>query len=102
MHKKDSKSVLDSEEKKTNEWVLEGTGVERDLLNLIKSRKLSYFGHVMKKEGDCLEKEIMQAHCTGSKKAGETKDVIDWQHGKMGSNAISQTTEGDREQKGME
>ena len=38
-----------------NERVLEAAGVERDLLNLIKRRKLSDFGHVMRKEGDCLE-----------------------------------------------
>jgi len=58
--------------------------MERDLLNLIKRRKLPYFGHVMRKEGDCLEKEIM--HCTvpGVRKARETKDAMDGRHGKMG------------------
>jgi len=40
--------------------VLEAAGVERDLLNLIKRRKLSHFGHMMRTEGDSLEKEIMQ------------------------------------------
>jgi len=59
-------------QKKTNEWVLEAAGVERDLLNLIKRRKLSYFGQMMRKEGDCLEKD-----CSGSKKVKETKDVMD-------------------------
>jgi len=39
-------------QKKTNEWVLEAAGVEQDLLNLTKRRKLSYFGHVIRKEGD--------------------------------------------------
>ena len=39
---------------KTNEWVLETAGMERRLLNIFKRRKLSYFGHVMRKEGDCL------------------------------------------------
>src|SRR6218665_3611080 len=47
-------------QKKTNEWVLEVAGVERDLFNLIKRRKLSYFGHVMRK-GDCLEKRSCKA-----------------------------------------
>ena len=36
-------------EKRTNEWVLEKTGTERSLLNQIKRRKLTYFGHLMRK-----------------------------------------------------
>ena len=44
----------------TNEWMKTG-GEERDLLNLIKRRKPIYFGRVMRKEGDCLEKETMRA-----------------------------------------
>jgi len=59
-------------QKKTNEWVLEAAGVERDLLNSIKRRKLSYFGHVMRREGDCLEKEIMQDTVLEQERAGET------------------------------
>ena len=39
-------------QKNTNEWVLDAAGVERDLLNLIKRRKISYFGHVKRKGGD--------------------------------------------------
>ena len=42
--------------------------MELDLLNLIKRRKLSYFGHVMTKEGDCLEKEIRQGTVPGVRK----------------------------------
>lgn len=45
---------------------------------LDKKKKLSYIGHVMRNEEDCPEKEIMQG--TGSKKAGETKDMMAWQH----------------------
>ena len=69
-------------EKKTNERVLEAAGLERDLLNLIKRRKLLYLGHVMRKEGDCLQKEVMQG-TSGNKKARETKDAMDGRHGKM-------------------
>ena len=36
-------------EKKTNEWVLETAGVERNLLESIKRRKMFYFGHIMRK-----------------------------------------------------
>ena len=40
--------------------IQEAIGVERDLLNLMKMSKQSYFGHAMRKEADCLKKEIMQ------------------------------------------
>src|SRR6218665_106278 len=48
-------------QKKTNEWELEAAGMERGLLHIIKRRKLSYVGHARRKDGDCLEKEIMQS-----------------------------------------
>src|SRR6218665_267143 len=64
-------------QKKTNEWVLETAGMERGLLNMIKRRKLSYFGHVglglMRKEGDCLEKESMQGTTPGARKQGKPR-----------------------------
>jgi len=37
--------------KKTNEWVLNKTGVKRELLDTIKARKLAYYGHTMRKQG---------------------------------------------------
>ena len=58
--------VLWTQEKK-NAWVLEASRVELDLLNLIK-RIWSYFGQVMTKEGDCLQKEIMQGTVPGARK----------------------------------
>ena len=39
--------------KKTNEW-------KRELLDTVKARKLAYYGHTMRKQGSCLENEIMQ------------------------------------------
>ena len=46
--------------KKTNEWVLNKAGVKRELLDTVKARKLAYYGHTMRKQRICLEKEIMQ------------------------------------------
>jgi len=46
--------------KKTNEWVLNKAGVKRELLDTFKASKLAYYGHTMRKQGNCLEKEIMQ------------------------------------------
>ena len=60
-------------EKKTNEWVLETAGVERSLLESIKRRKMSYFGHIMRKQGDCLEKEIMQGTVPGTRARGRPR-----------------------------
>jgi len=45
--------------KKTNEWVLNKAGVKRELLDTVKARKLAYYCHTMRKQGSCLEKEIM-------------------------------------------
>ena len=45
--------------KKTNEWVLNNTGVKRGLLDTVKARKLAYYGHTMRKRGSRLKKEIM-------------------------------------------
>jgi len=45
--------------KKTNEWVLNKAGVKRELLDTVKARKIAYYGHAMRKQESCLEKEIM-------------------------------------------
>lgn len=47
-------------ERKTNERVLEAAGVERSLPGGRKRRKLSHFGPVLRKSGDCTEKEIIE------------------------------------------
>ena len=52
--------------KKTNEWVLNKAGVKRELLDTVKARKLAYYGHTMRKQGSCLEKEIMQVKMPGA------------------------------------
>ena len=36
--------------KKTNEWVLNKAGVKRQLLQIVKTRKLAYYGHTMRQE----------------------------------------------------
>ena len=43
--------------KRTNEWVLETAEVSRSLLASVKEMKLAYNGHMLRKKGDCLEKE---------------------------------------------
>jgi len=54
--------------KKTNEWVLNKAGVKRKLLDIVKARKLAYYGHTMRKQGSCLKKEIMQETMPGARR----------------------------------
>jgi len=59
--------------KKTNEWVLNKAGVRRELLDTVKAKKPAYYGHIMRKQGSCLEKEIMQATMPGARRRGRTR-----------------------------
>ena len=56
--------------KKTNEWVLNKVGVKRELLDTVRTRKLAYYSHTMRKQGSCLEKEIMQVTVPGACRRG--------------------------------
>jgi len=59
--------------KKTNEWVLDKAGVKRELLDTVKARKLAYYGLTMRKQGSCLEKEIMQETMPGARRRGRPR-----------------------------
>ena len=59
--------------KKTNEWVLNKAGVKRELLDAVKAKKLAYYGHTMKKQGNCLEKEILQETMPGVRRRGRLR-----------------------------
>ena len=50
------------QQRKTNEWVLnnKSTSVNRELLDTVEARKLAYYGHTMRKQGSCLEKDKEQ------------------------------------------
>jgi len=59
--------------KKTNEWVLNKAGVKKELLDTIKARNLAYYGHTMRKQGSCLEKEVMQGTMPGARRSGRPR-----------------------------
>jgi len=59
--------------KRTNERVLNKAGVNRELLNTVKARKLAYYGHTMRKQGNCLEKEMMQKTMPGAHRRGRPR-----------------------------
>ena len=54
-------------------WVLNKAGVKRELLDKVKARKLAYYGHTIKKQGSCLEKEIMQGTIPGARRRGRPR-----------------------------
>ena len=59
---------------KTNERVLnKAAGVERELLDTVKARKLAYYGHSMRKQRSCPEKEIMQGTMPGARRRGRPR-----------------------------
>ena len=47
--------------------------VKRELLDTVKARKLAYYGHTMRKQGSCLEKEIMQETMPGARRRGRPR-----------------------------
>ena len=62
---KDSAGFVDSKENKA--------GVKRELLDTVKAKKLEYYGHTMRKQGSCLEKEIMQGTMPGARRRGRPR-----------------------------
>jgi len=42
--------------------------VKTELLDTVKARKLAYYGHTMRKQESCLEKEIMQGTVPGARR----------------------------------
>ena len=48
-------------------------GVKRELLDTVKARKLAYCGHTMRKQGSCLEKEIMQGTMPDARRRGRPR-----------------------------
>jgi len=70
-------------QRKTNEWVLNKAAVKRELLDTVKARKLAYYGYAMRKQGSCLEKEIMQRTMPGARRRGKPRtawmdNIIRW------------------------
>ena len=59
--------------KKINEWVHNNAGVKGELLDTVKARKLAYYGHTMRKQGCCLEEEIVQGTMPGAQRRGRPR-----------------------------
>ena len=66
------------QDKRTNEWVLEKIGSGLILRDLIRERKLKYFGHIMRKENS-IEKQIIQGAVKGRR--GRGRPATAWTDG---------------------
>ena len=60
-------------EKKTNEEILNEIGIERSLIVTIKKRQLSFFGHMMRKEG--LEHLAITGKVEGKRARGRQRNT---------------------------
>jgi len=62
--------------KKTNDWVPNKAGVKREL-SMVKARKLAcygtVYGHTVRKQGNCLEKEIIKGTMPGACRQGRPR-----------------------------
>ena len=63
-------------EHRTNEWILQKLGTERQLLKQVKKRKLRFFGHIKRHPGS-LEEIIMEGQVDGKRSAGRPR--ITWE-----------------------
>ena len=59
----------------SNEWGLNEAGVKRELLDTVKARKLAYYGHTMRKQGNCLEKAVVQGTMPGVRRRGRPRSA---------------------------
>jgi len=62
--------------RKPNQWVLNKAGVKKKLLDTVKARKLAHYGHTMRTQESCLEKEITQSRqgtMSGARRRGRPR-----------------------------
>ena len=59
--------------KKTNPWVFNKAEIKRKLLDAVKARTLAYYGHTMRKQGSCPEKEITQETMSSARRRGSLR-----------------------------
>ena len=50
-------------------------GTERHLLKSVTKRKMAYFGHIMRKNDKCLEREIIQGTAPGARARADRKQA---------------------------
>lgn len=63
-------------EKVTNEEVLKRANIKKRLFNLIQTKKLKYFGHIIRQSGDTLHRTVLDGKVNG--KRGRGRPRIKW------------------------
>jgi len=70
------------------------------MLDAIKARKLAYYGHTMRKQRSCLEKEMMQETMPGARRRGRPRtawmDNIKTQTGLYVEESVRMTEDRDK------
>jgi len=64
---------MDGQQRKQMSGFLTKQKIKRELLDTVIARKLAYYGHTTKKQGSCLEKEIMQGTMPGARRRGRPR-----------------------------
>jgi len=59
--------------KENNEWVLNKADEKRELLDTARARKPAYYGHTRRKQGSCLENEIMLGRMPCARRRGRPR-----------------------------
>ena len=70
-------------EKVSNEEVLERAKIKKRLYNIIQTKKLQYFGHIIRQNGDTLHRTVLHGKVNGSRGCGRprtkwTTNITKW------------------------
>jgi len=57
----------------SKEWVLTKAGVKMEVSDTVKARNLADCGHTVRKQGSCMEEEIMQETMSGARRRGRPR-----------------------------
>jgi len=52
----------------SKEWVLTKAGVKMEVSDTVKARNLAHCDHTVRKQGSCMEEEIMQETMSGARR----------------------------------
>ena len=80
--------------------IQQAIGPHENLLDIVKRRKLQWYGHVYRPSG--LAKTILQSTVKGEKKTRQTEEKVARQHQGLDRPGVHQVPEGSREQGKME
>ena len=75
--------------------IQQASGPHKDLLTIVKRRKLQWYGHVSRSLG--LTKAILQRHSEWGKKTRQTEEEVGRQHQVVDRPGVRQVPEGSRE-----